>query len=90
MYEEIKSAIIHHEGKINKIYKDHLGNATFGVGHLVLPTDDLKEGVEYDDTTIMESIKRRKENTAWWRPGVPPPGSRAAPRASCRIAAIRL
>ena len=58
MYEEIKSAIIHHEGKINKIYKDHLGNATFGVGHLVLPTDDLKEGVEYNDATIMEYFER--------------------------------
>ena len=43
MYEKIKEEIIKHEGKINKIYKDHLGNATFGVGHLVLPTDDLQE-----------------------------------------------
>jgi len=58
MYEEIKSAIIKHEGKVNKIYKDHLGNATFGVGHLVLETDDLKEGIEYDDATIMEYFER--------------------------------
>ena len=39
MYEEIKEEIIKHEGKINKVYLDHLGNATFGVGHLVLPTE---------------------------------------------------
>ena len=58
MYEEIKSAIIKHEGKVNKIYKDHLGNATFGVGHLVLPSDDLQEGIEYDDTKIMEFYER--------------------------------
>ena len=58
MYEEIKSAIIKHEGKVNKIYKDHLGNATFGVGHLVLPSDDLQEGIEYDDTKIMEFFER--------------------------------
>jgi lysozyme len=58
MYEEIKSAIIKHEGKVNKVYKDHLGNATFGVGHLVLPSDDLQEGIEYDDTKIMEFFER--------------------------------
>jgi lysozyme len=58
MYEEIKQQIIKHEGKINKVYKDHLGNATFGVGHLVLPTDDLQEGVEYHDTKIMEFFER--------------------------------
>ena len=58
MYEEIKEEIIKHEGKINKVYLDHLGNATFGVGHLVLPTDDLQEGVEYDDTKIMEFFER--------------------------------
>ena len=58
MYEEVKQEIIKHEGKVNKIYKDHLGNATFGVGHLVLETDDLKEGIEYDDATIMEYFER--------------------------------
>ena len=58
MYEEIKEEIIKHEGKINKVYLDHLGNATFGVGHLVLSTDDLQEGVEYDDTKIMEFFER--------------------------------
>ena len=58
MYEKIKEEIVKHEGKINKIYLDHLGNATFGVGHLVLPTDDLQEGVEYDDAKIMELFER--------------------------------
>jgi len=58
MYEKIKQEIIKHEGKINKVYKDHLGNATFGVGHLVLPSDDLQEGIEYDDTKIMEFYER--------------------------------
>ena len=35
-----------------------MGNATFGVGHLVLPSDDLQEGIEYDDTKIMEFYER--------------------------------
>tara|TARA_R100001509_G_scaffold139230_1_gene93611 strand:- start:896 stop:1327 length:432 start_codon:yes stop_codon:yes gene_type:complete len=52
--EQIKQSILKHEGKVNSVYKDHLGNATFGVGHLVLPTDDLQEGVEYSDEVVME------------------------------------
>ena len=35
MYEEIKEEIIKQEGKINKLYLAHLGNANYGVGHLV-------------------------------------------------------
>jgi len=58
MYEEVKQSIIAHEGKVNKIYKDHLGNATFGIGHLVLPTDDLEEGVEYPDEKVMEIFEK--------------------------------
>jgi len=57
-YEEVKQSIIAHEGKVNKIYKDHLGNATFGIGHLVLPTDDLEERVEYPDEKIMEIFEK--------------------------------
>ena len=57
-YEEVKQEIIKHEGKRNKIYLDHLKNATFGIGHLVLPTDNLQEGVEYSDDTIMEYFER--------------------------------
>ena len=57
-YEEVKQSIIAHEGKVNKIYKDHLGNATFGIGHLVLPTDDLEEGIEYPDEKVMEIFEK--------------------------------
>ena len=58
MYEEVKQSIINHEGKVNMIYKDHLGNGTFGIGHLVLPTDDLKSGVAYDDDKVMEIFEK--------------------------------
>lgn len=56
--EEIKQLIIKHESKIYEVYFDHLGNATFGIGHLVLPTDNLKEGVKYDDAKIMEFFEK--------------------------------
>ena len=58
MYEEVKESIIAHEGKVNMIYKDHLGNPTFGIGHLVLESDDLKPGVAYDDEKVMEIFEK--------------------------------
>jgi GH24 family phage-related lysozyme (muramidase) len=57
-YEEVKKQIIKHEGKRNQIYLDHLGNKSWGIGHLVLPSDNLQEGVEYSDDTIMEYFER--------------------------------
>lgn len=58
MSQQARQSIIAHEGKINKIYLDHLGNATFGIGHLVLPTDDLEEGVEYSDEKVMDIFEK--------------------------------
>ncbi|PTM04710.1 MAG: hypothetical protein DA439_05660 [Bacteroidetes bacterium] len=56
--EAIKQRIIEHEGKINKIYKDSLGLKTFGVGHLVLQSDELEEGVEYSDDVVMRYFEK--------------------------------
>ena len=56
--EAIKERIIKHEGKINKIYKDSLGLKTFGVGHLVLNSDDLEEDVEYSDDVVMRYFEK--------------------------------
>jgi len=45
--EEVKQRIKEHEGFRDTMYSDSLGFATIGYGHLVLPTDDFVEGVEY-------------------------------------------
>ena len=58
MYDSVKERVLKHEGKINKIYKDSLGLKTFGVGHLVLDTDDLEEGIEYSDEVVMEYFEK--------------------------------
>ena len=42
-YSDLKARIKEHEGFVPKIYKDSLGFATIGYGHLVLPTDKFKE-----------------------------------------------
>ena len=45
--EEVKEHIKEEEGYRDTMYRDHLGFATIGYGHLVLPTDKFKEGVKY-------------------------------------------
>ena len=46
--EKLKEHLREEEGYRDTVYKDHLGFATIGYGHLVLPTDKFKEGVRYD------------------------------------------
>ena len=45
--EKIKEEIKEEEGYRDTMYRDHLGFATIGYGHLVLPSDKFKEGVKY-------------------------------------------
>jgi GH24 family phage-related lysozyme (muramidase) len=47
MHTTLKERIKQHEGFRNTVYSDSLGFATIGYGHLVLPTDNFVEGVEY-------------------------------------------
>jgi len=46
-YNDLKARIKEHEGYRDQVYKDSLGFATIGYGHLVLSTDIFKEGVVY-------------------------------------------
>ena len=45
--EEVKEHIKEEEGYRDTMYRDHLGFATIGYGHLVLPRDKFKEGIKY-------------------------------------------
>lgn len=57
-YDDLKARIKEHEGFVPKIYKDSLGFATIGYGHLVLPTDKFKEGVTYKKKDLEEVFDR--------------------------------
>ena len=46
-YTDLMERIKKHEGFVPKIYKDSLGFATIGYGHLVLPEEQWEEGKEY-------------------------------------------
>jgi GH24 family phage-related lysozyme (muramidase) len=37
--EKLREEIAYDEGSVNKIYLDHLGLPTFGIGHLVIDSD---------------------------------------------------
>jgi len=38
-FEKLRDQLIYDEGVVYEIYEDHLGYATFGIGHLVKETD---------------------------------------------------
>ena len=62
MVEELKERIKKHEGFVPKIYRDSLGYATIGYGHLVLPTDHFKDGVEYSEAELNEVFEKDFQN----------------------------
>ena len=60
--EDLKARIKKHEGFVPKIYRDSLGYATIGYGHLVLPTDSFQDGVEYSETELNEVFEKDFQN----------------------------
>jgi len=50
--EQIKEHIKEEEGFRNSMYRDHLGFATIGFGHLVKPSDKFKEGFIYTEKEL--------------------------------------
>jgi lysozyme len=76
--DKLREELTFDEGCVDKIYLDHLGYPTFGIGHLVLETDPehgkevdtpvseerIKECFEKDITTVIEDLNR---NLEWWQ-----------------------
>ena len=57
-YSNLKERIKKHEGFVNKIYKDSLGFATIGYGHLVTKDDPYVEGKEYTKEELSEQFDK--------------------------------
>ena len=75
--EKLIDELIVDEGCINKIYADHLGFLTLGVGHLILDTDpeiNQPEGTPVSDERINECLHNDidivcdelNRNMPWW------------------------
>ena len=57
-YTELKDRIKEHEGYRNSIYKDSLGFATIGYGHLVKESDPFVEGEDYSETLLNQYFEQ--------------------------------
>ena len=59
--EQLRKQLIIDEGQVNEIYNDHLGYATFGIGHLVLETDPehgLAVGTSVSEDRVIECFDK--------------------------------
>ena len=50
--DDLKARIKKHEGFRDVMYKDSLGFATIGYGHLILPTDNYVDGKQYSKEVL--------------------------------------
>ncbi len=57
-YEDFKKHLMVREGYRTKVYKDSLGKPTVGVGHLVLPGDNLKVGDVISEARVQEFLDK--------------------------------
>ncbi len=59
--KQLMEELIYDEGKVNEIYKDHLGYETFGVGHLIIESDEecgQPVGTEISEERIMYCLEK--------------------------------
>tara|TARA_R100000231_G_scaffold19271_1_gene19194 strand:+ start:276 stop:710 length:435 start_codon:yes stop_codon:yes gene_type:complete len=61
-YTELMNRIKKHEGFVPKVYKDSLGYATIGYGHLVRPDEQWEEGKEYSKEELEHVFKNDFNN----------------------------
>jgi GH24 family phage-related lysozyme (muramidase) len=59
--DKLREEIEYDEGSVNKIYLDHLGLPTFGIGHLVTEWDEeygLEVGTDVSEDRCIEAFNR--------------------------------
>ena len=62
--DDLKVRIKKHEGFVNKIYKDSLGKATIGYGHLVLAHEQWEDGKEYSEEQLSHVFENDFKNAS--------------------------
>ena len=63
--DKLREEIEYDEGSVNKIYLDHLGLPTFGIGHLVTEWDEeygLEVGTDVSEDRCIEAFNRDIKN----------------------------
>ena len=62
--DQLREQLIIDEGQVNEIYHDHLGYPTFGIGHLVLDSDEENEkpvGTPVSEERVIECFEKDVE-----------------------------
>ena len=54
--DQLREQLIIDEGQVNEVYHDHLGYPTFGIGHLVLDSDE-ESGSPVDVESVLKDCK---------------------------------
>ena len=75
--DQLREQLTIDEGKVNEIYHDHLGYATFGIGHLVLdsdPENGQDVGTPVSEERVVECFEKDPRRR---------PRPRARSRAAC-------
>jgi GH24 family phage-related lysozyme (muramidase) len=76
--DKLREELTFDEGCLYEIYEDHLGYATFGIGHLVLDSDaefGKEIGTPVSEERVIECFEQDIENVfndldrniSWWR-----------------------
>ena len=60
--DDLKARIKKHEGFRDVMYKDSLGFATIGYGHLILSTDDYVDGRQYSKEDLDKVFDKDFQN----------------------------
>ena len=60
--DDLKARIKKHEGFRDVMYKDSLGFATIGYGHLILPTDNYVDGKQYSKEDLDKVFDKDFQN----------------------------
>ena len=62
MQKKLKASIKEQEGNVNTVYKDSLGFATIGYGHLIIDGDPYEEGQEYSKIILDQQFDEDFDN----------------------------
>ena len=59
--DKLRAQLVIDEGQVNKIYLDHLGYPTFGIGHLIVegdPEKELEVGTPIDKDRVIQAFEK--------------------------------
>lgn len=65
VYDIIRESMVREEGIKYIVYKDSLGKLTGGIGHLILPSDNMKHGDPISPEQVEEWFRKDVSGAIW-------------------------